>query len=177
MPNESKAAVCVCGRHVAPRLHMVQFGYCYAHIPHPAQLAELQECRRNTIAFTIRDLRSSLAAAKQLIDGWEMLGVTITGCTNHSGRVALDDAKWQNEMHLRVSAELLSAANDKLAAAQQLGDAERDLVTATMRWRDYDETHDPKDPGWTTAPFVGFLQAVGRYRLALRAAAGKPDAG
>lgn len=119
-------------------------------------------------------LRSDLAAAQQLIDGWEMLGATITGCTNHSGQAALDDAKWQNEMHLRVSTGLLSAANDKLAAAQQLGDAERAAVEACVEWRRIDEQIDTEEKE-RVANLDQMADNVDAL-LALRAAAGKGQA-
>jgi hypothetical protein len=72
-----------------------------------------------------------------------------------------------------VTIARLRSENATLRERNQL---DRDLIDATLRWREYDETHDPKSPGWTSAPIVGFFMAVARYRAASSAQVGPASA-
>lgn len=58
----------------------------------------------------------------------------------------------------------LDACGDRLRAALADLPHLEDLAQHTLRWRDYDEANDPHSPGFSTAPIVGFLMAVQRYR-------------
>lgn len=78
---------------------------------------------------------------------------------------------------LRVPREVVRAVVEPIARAVGLipDVEEQRLLDAVVAWREYDETHDPHEPGFSTAPFCRFDMALRDYRKALAAKLGKVE--
>jgi hypothetical protein len=64
-------------------------------------------------ARTICRLLAEVRAGRALLEGWEMFGCQITGCTNYVGATLLDQTKAELDTHIKVKAEMLNAAAKK----------------------------------------------------------------
>ena len=79
----------------------------------------LSHDREVALRTELDQAKAATVAAEELLADWEMLGVKITGCTNHSGRIAIQDASAQLDTHISVMTGLVDTQRERAEAAEQ----------------------------------------------------------
>lgn len=95
-----------------------------------ARMAHCREVGSTTAPVLLHQLERLVAEARahrELLASWEDFGANITGCTNHAGHIALEDARAQIDTHIRVKAEMLRGELRELRGKRH--------QTMTTRWR------------------------------------------